>query len=220
MTDLRASHRAARRRNTLDRWTCAVVLLLALASPARADGFKPGELIQPFQLYDQHDILHGVDADTRVILFSRDMKGGDVLKAALVDMPRAYLQELKAVYITDISRMPGLIAKLFALPSMRRRPYPMLIDHDGNSTRAIPDIDGQATLVFLDALQVERIEHVADTTSVTKMLKGDPAPPVSSGPPDEQPGALSPEPGAPSPEPGAPLSEPGAPLSEPGAPLN
>ena len=81
----------------------------------------------------------------------------------------------RAVYVADISGMPGLIAKTFAIPAMRDRPYFMLLDRDGETTARLPDIEGQATLVFLDRLAVRRIVNVTEAPAVQRELESIPA---------------------------------------------
>jgi hypothetical protein len=98
------------------------------------------------------------------------MDGGDLLKQAVATLPEDYLAKVGAVYIADISGMPRIISKLFALPKMRKRPYPLLLDRSGEATERIPDVDGQATLVYLAALRVARIEHYASVAAVRGAL--------------------------------------------------
>jgi hypothetical protein len=162
-----------------------LVLVLALAAPALADDPAPplrvGDTLPELTLQDQHGAQRVVDATARVILFSRDMDGGDVLKTALEDLPEGTLEERSVVYVSDISGMPGIIARLFAVPSMRRRPYPMLLDRTGEATALLPDQPGQATMIHLDALRITRIEHFDDAEAArTRILSletpGAPAP--------------------------------------------
>lgn len=140
-----------------------LLLALAMGAPALADDPPPplrvGDTLPELTLQDQHGAQRVVDASARVILFSRDMDGGDVLKAALDDLPEGTLEMRGAVYVSDISGMPGIIARLFAVPSMRRRPYPMLLDRTGEATALLPDQPGLATMIHLDALRITRIEH-------------------------------------------------------------
>ncbi|MEZ4290979.1 MAG: pirin family protein [Myxococcota bacterium] len=124
--------------------TLALVSALALglfASSAAGDTAGVGEVLSPIALEDQHGVLHQIDDSTRVVLFSRDMDGGRLLKAALAEVPASALTERGAVYVSDISGMPRPVATLFALPGMRRRPYPMLLDRDGEATRVLPDVE-------------------------------------------------------------------------------
>jgi hypothetical protein len=151
-----------------------VLSALFLAGAAFAEPYAVGEAIEPFTLEDQHGESRTVDAAAKVILFSREMEGGDVLKQGLAEVAPDYLNEKRAFYVADISRMPGLIATMFAIPAMRDRPYSILLDRDGKTTARLPGVEGQATLVFLDGLTVRRIVHVTEPPAVRRELESTP----------------------------------------------
>ncbi len=142
---------------------------VAIADDAPAP-YAVGDTIEAFALEDQHGDSGGVDASTRVILFSRDMPGGDLLKEALEDVEAGALEARGAVYVSDISGMPALVSRLMAVPAMRRRPYDLLLDRDGDVTARLPDAIRQATLIHLDALRIERIEHASDAATIRASL--------------------------------------------------
>jgi len=139
---------------------------------------RPGDVMPALTLEDQHGAQHVVDAAVRVILFSRDMDGGEILKTALADLPPGALEAAGAVYVSDISGMPGFVVRLFALPRMRRRPYAMLLDRTGEATALLPDEPGHATLIHLQVLQIEGVEHFATSDALRERLLelGTPAP--------------------------------------------
>ena len=62
-----------------------LISLLFVAPSASAEPYTAGDRIEPFSLDDQHGETHQVDAAVAILLFSRDMPGGDVLKAALME---------------------------------------------------------------------------------------------------------------------------------------
>jgi hypothetical protein len=161
-------------------WTrrfVAVALSLSailIAGNAHAQPYAVGDTIEPFALEDQHGKSRTIDASVKVILFSRDMDGGDILKRGLADVDPGYLDGKSAVYVADISRMPRLVARMFAIPAMRDRPYAMLLDRDGKATARLPAAEGQATLIFLDELAVQRIANVAEAPAVRQELEGAP----------------------------------------------
>ena len=144
---------------------------LLLAAPVRAEPYAVGDVIEAFTLEDQHGENHSVDASVAVILFSRDMDGGEFLKEGLAEVSPDYLGGQNAVYVADISGMPGLIATMFAIPAMRDRPYAMLLDREGDTTARLPDVEGQATLIFLDGLKIERLVHVNEAAAVLRELE-------------------------------------------------
>ena len=129
------------------RFTFAVSLaLLFLAAPTRAEDTPPyvvGDLIDAIALEDQRGDPGAVDASTRVVLFSRDMDGGDLLKEALAEVSADTLATRGAVYVSDISGMPAFVARMMAVPAMRRRPYDMLLDREGDVTARLPDAEGE-----------------------------------------------------------------------------
>ena len=147
---------------------------MVLANAAFAEPYVVGDRIDPFTLEDQHGKSHTVDASAKVILFSRDMDGGDVLKEGLADVDPEYLTGRSAVYVADIAAMPRLVARMFAIPAMRERPYAMLLDRDGKGTARLPAVEGQATLLFLDQLVALRIVHVAEAPAVRRELESAP----------------------------------------------
>jgi hypothetical protein len=154
-----------------------ISLLVTTVVAAESDApYRVGDVLPEITLDDQHDERGGVDATTRILLFSRDMEGGKLLRAALEDTGEGFLQVRQVVYVSDISGMPKLVARLFAVPSMRRRPYPMLLDRTGEATARLPDVEEQATLLFLDDLRIERIEHVDSANGVRALLGLEPLP--------------------------------------------
>ncbi len=152
------------------------VALLMGAGTAVAEPYGVGDRIAEFSLDDQHGETGSVDASTRLILFSRDMDGGKHLKVGLADVDPDFLSGKKAVYVADISRMPSLITRMFALPGMRKRPYPMLLDRVGNTTHRLPDFEDQATLIYLKRLKITRVEHVTSANGVRELLGLEPLP--------------------------------------------
>ncbi len=152
------------------------VALLLGAGTAVAEPWAVGDRIAEFSLEDQHGETGSVDASTQQILFSRDMDGGKYLKEGLADVEPDFLAGKKAVYVADISRMPSLITRMFALPGMRKRPYPMLLDRVGNTTHRLPDVEEQATLIYLKRLKITRVEHVDSANGVRELLGLEPLP--------------------------------------------
>jgi hypothetical protein len=144
--------------------------LLALAAVCRAEPWAPGTALPALALDDQHGERAVVDAQVRVVVFTHDMKGGDVVREALADVDQRFLDAHRIVYVADISGMPGLIARFVAVPRMRGRPYRMLLDRDGEATRDVPRARDVPTLVLVDGGRVTRIEHPRDPAALRAAL--------------------------------------------------
>jgi hypothetical protein len=158
-----------------------LVSALFLASGAGADEtpapYGEGDRMVPFTLEDQHGEPASVDDRVRVVLFAADMDAGDLVNEALE--PDASLHDLAAhgaVFVSDIHRMPALISRLFALPSMRRRPYRMLLDREPGPTLRLPRQEGRVTVLRLENLVIRSVEFVDDSAGVATALRGEVTP--------------------------------------------
>jgi hypothetical protein len=161
------------------RGACANALLVLLAAlPAVAQGPKlVPERLAAFELSDQHGASHRVDGAVRVLILSRDMDGGAVVREALEtpgEQAAAFLAELRAVYVADVSRMPAIVRSLLAVPRMRSRPYPVLLDTNGEVTRALPSEPGLASVLWLQDLRPVRVEMVGEPGELLEELGREP----------------------------------------------
>ena len=58
-----------------------------------------------------------------------------------------------------VSRMPALVRGMIAKPRMRRRPYPVLLDEEGDATAVLPSREGRPTVLLLEAGRIRRVAH-------------------------------------------------------------
>lgn len=111
----------------------ACLLLLCLIS-ASAMALETGERLAPWTLLDQHDQAYTLDNQLQVLLVAQSMDAAKLVDAALQGKPKGYLEQRHTVFLADISRMPKVIATLFALPKMRDYNYRILLDRDARIT--------------------------------------------------------------------------------------
>ncbi|MFT5235662.1 MAG: hypothetical protein ACI90A_001025 [Shewanella sp.] len=143
-----------------------------LANFAQASFYVAGDQVAPIQLENQFEEQVKVNANTLVILFSRGMKGGDIIKEAL-DLQIADGETIPAtqVYIADISGMPSLIAKFVAIPQMKDLPFPIGLDREGEVTKLLPSDADMATLILLNNLKVIEVHNFGSSTELAKALR-------------------------------------------------
>lgn len=147
------------------------MVLLALAFVTAT--LAPGALLPPLALDDQHDVPVTVGPTTRVLLFTRDMDAGAIVKEALAEHG-ALLGRAQALYVSDISAMPSMVATVFAVPAMRNRPYRMMLDRDGTATADFPAEPGKVTLLRLTDLRIDAIEYLDSAAAVRAALAAPP----------------------------------------------
>lgn len=159
------------------RWAVALVYFLSIfvsVGNAESDFLRIGNQMKPFSLEDQHGKEHPMDSSIRLILFARNRAGAGVMTAFMEGRDGEFLTRRGIAYVNDISAMPSFAATLFALPKMRRRPYPILLDRDAEITARFPDKPGFATLIHLRELRVRNIEFLSDAQAIGKRLEAMP----------------------------------------------
>ena len=148
----------------------AALLLLCLLSTA-ALALEPGERLAPWTLLDQFDAPYTLNDETRILLVARDMDGAKLVNAALEGKPKGYLDERQAVFLADVSRMPGVIATLFALPKMRDYNYRILLDRDARIAPRYLAGEGEVLWLQLDGLQIVSQQVFTHTDDLRQALE-------------------------------------------------
>jgi hypothetical protein len=156
---------------TLRFWVFAFLVVFAAGSIETALALGLGSQVKPFSLADQHGASHTVDEGVRVIILTRDMAAGEMMKSALGTNGKSLLANHHAVYVSDISGMPSFVRNLVALPKLKERPYPMLLDTSGDLSARLPSKDKHATLIFLDKLHITAVEYLSNPNSLAPALE-------------------------------------------------
>ncbi|MDU9392986.1 FAD/FMN-containing dehydrogenase [Pseudomonas sp. zfem002] len=147
----------------------ACVLLLGLL-PFMANAAEVGERLTPFTLADQHDHTFTLDASTRVLLAAGDMDGAKLVKAALAEQPKGWLEARHAAFVADIQGMPALISKLFAIPKMRDYSYRVILDREGQVVPGYAVAPGQVQWLQLDNGTLLAKRSFSDAETLRKAL--------------------------------------------------
>ena len=129
-----------------------------------------GDTIEPITLQDQHDKTRTVDGSTKLILFTTGMQGGKVVRKAIDNEQPDYLAKRNALFISNISGMPGFIANTFALPKMKKHEYSIVLDREGDVTKKFPSQDNSTTIVRLDNLKIKSISFTKDPKEITQAI--------------------------------------------------
>lgn len=134
------------RRTALSHRPLAVCLLLCLpwwAVGLHATPLVPGASTPSITVEDQHGKAVRVDASTRRVLFTAERAVNDMVSKLLSAQPVGVLDRQQAVYVADITAMPSLVTRLFALPKMRELPFSMGLVRDAAQVAQVADIPRQ-----------------------------------------------------------------------------
>lgn len=139
---------------------------LALASPP----LQPGQALPELTLKDQHDQAWKVSADTKLVLFAAGRKASNLVQTVLADQPAGFLATRQAVYLADLSRMPGFVTRTFALPALREMPFVLGVVLDEALLKDWPRQDGAVTLIALQDGRVSTVSHASTEAQLRTAL--------------------------------------------------
>lgn len=122
-------------------------------------------------LKDQFDKTQNIDQSTKIVIFAHDMDGNDIVEEALASYDADKLTAMNTVFLADISGMPSLIGKLFALPAMRKRAYPIMLDREGKLVEGFKVKEEQVTVMFLDNLAITDTKLVKTGSELSTLLE-------------------------------------------------
>lgn len=146
-----------------------LVLSSLMAFSLNATVLTQGQTMPIIGLQDQHDILQQVNSNTQRILFSRDMAGSKIIQASIEALGGKLPENV--IYIADISGMPSIISKLFALPKMKKYSFPVALDKEGEITSTLPSKEDNASLINLDNMKITEVQFFDTAKSLEKALK-------------------------------------------------
>jgi hypothetical protein len=123
------------------------------------------------ELKDQHDQTVAINEQTNLVLFAAGKSTSALMSKVLEDLPPTTLKDKKAIYVADISGMPGFITKMIAIPKMQKRPYTIAILRDETQSKLFPQKDDAITIIKLKSGKVTEITFVTKEEEVTKALQ-------------------------------------------------
>ncbi len=154
-------------------WTLALALLLGLVTgaPAQAAAVAVGQALPALSLKDQHDKPWQITPSTRLVMFAAGRKASNLAQGVLQALPKDQLTRKNAVYLADMSKMPGFITRTFALPTLREMPYLIGVSLDEATLAAWPRQTDAVTLIELDQSVVKAIRFVTTEADLRAALE-------------------------------------------------
>lgn len=137
-----------------------ILLCFGLNASVVAAELRVGDDLPAITLKNQHDKPITVAADVQTLLFVVEKPAGEVLSGYLKKQPDDFLISKKAYFMADISGMPSMVIKMFALPTMRKRPWSALLGYSASELAFMPHQKDHVTVVKLKAGKVDEIMFV------------------------------------------------------------
>ncbi|WP_320035536.1 hypothetical protein [Halarcobacter sp.] len=137
------------------------ILVLTLISSIYlfANSFKVGDDIGHFSLPNQFDEKKDVDSKIQTIIVSFEKDTGKDINTFLASKKADFLDKHHAVFIANISGMPSIITKLFAMPKMRDYKHSILLIYDDADNRFV-NKEEKSTLYKLENGVIKSISYI------------------------------------------------------------
>jgi hypothetical protein len=147
-----------------------LVLVLAIATAASAATWDTGERLPAVTFTDQFDEEHDLADCNGLVMFAPDRDSAEIVTSVMATADARRPDGQALCYVTDISGMPALITKMFALPAMRDYGYPVMLGRDAEATAMMPRRNGEVTLVTTRDGIVQQISYAADAQALRQAL--------------------------------------------------
>lgn len=139
------------------------LLASAVTFSAQADNrLAVSDAFPALSLNDQHDEPVAVPGDADVLFFAESKDADDWFDKTISEFDPALLLEGKWLYLSDISRMPSLVTRMFALPSLRGRDYPVALIREGEKAESLPAQDECITVFLMQSQTISAIDYWCD----------------------------------------------------------
>lgn len=115
-----------------------------------------------FELSNQHEQkLNLVEHSYSHLLYASDMEGYKLLNSYLVSNPESikHLSSHRLLYVAEISKMPSLISRMFAIPKMKKLNYSIFLDKTGEVTKDWEKTPNGITVLSLNKGEYLKITH-------------------------------------------------------------
>ncbi|MGA2248126.1 MAG: hypothetical protein ABSH48_24340 [Verrucomicrobiota bacterium] len=132
----------------INRWPALLALCAASVVSVHAAELKVGDAVPTFSAKDQFGKDFKFEAGLHFLLLGFDMGASKPANLKLAGLGAGWLEKQKAAYVLDIHTMPG-VARLFALPKMRKYPHRIILGDDEKLLAPFPRQAGRITVLVL-----------------------------------------------------------------------
>ncbi len=146
-----------------------IILALLLVTSLFSNEIKKDEKLRVFALPDQFGVYHTVDRHTKMYIVSFEKDTGKDVNTFLASKPKDYLQKHDAVFIANISKMPAIITKYFAMPKLKKYKHRILLINNEKDDRFRAK-EEKITLYELENSVVKKIYFIDNAKEIEALL--------------------------------------------------
>ena len=146
-----------------------ILIMLFVTFVTFANALNIGDSLPTFSIKDQFEKAHTLKNDTQTIIVASGKGTSEIIRDYLLKQEGDFLTKNNAAYIADISGMPSLIAKFFALPKMKKYPFSVLLV-DEEQTKKFSKQDDKITIYKVSEGKVISINYITNEAELAKVF--------------------------------------------------
>jgi len=150
----------------------AALALIPLGLGAAA--LESGAELPALKLSDQFDKPVVIGPATQVLVFTAEKPASDLVIKVLGSKPKGALESLGLVYVADISAMPAVISRMFALPKLRELPFSVALAREATAVADLPRRAGFATVIHLKSGRITQVRYAQTETQLLQAMETGP----------------------------------------------
>ena len=127
-----------------------------------------GNSLENFELNDQFGETHTIQADIEKVIFAFEQDPAHAVNDYLATQTSTYLQDIKAIFVADVSAAPGIIRKMFIMPGLKDFEHSVLIFEDESlaAPYRVGADEESIVIVYLDNRKIVEVKKVAATKEI------------------------------------------------------
>ena len=137
---------------------------VTVSSGEISKGIKVGEELAPYTFKDQFDVEHSLTNKVKKVIFVFTKPTGHLMRVFLGQKEIDYLDKRDIDFIADVSGMPSVIYKMFALPDLKNSKYPILIIKEKENALRFRN-EEQKNAVMIISLKNKIVQNVKFVTN-------------------------------------------------------
>ncbi len=146
-----------------------IFIIIFISLYVFANNFKISDHISSFLIPDQFNKLHTIDENIQTIIVSFEKGTSTDINKFLKSKKDNFLEQHKSVFIANITDMPSILTKFFAIPKMKTYKHKILLINDENDHRFTKK-DSKITIYKLKNGIIKNIFYISNIKELNKIF--------------------------------------------------
>lgn len=151
-----------------------LILFVVLFASLGAETLKVSsalDSLHKFGYKSQHNKRLMIPNVVETIIISFEKDNSAMINEYLNKQKSQYLDSYNSIFIADISKMPSIITKLFALPKMKTYKHTIYLHNADQFAKFVPSKEGKATIVTFKDKEVQSISFIETIDELKLVLE-------------------------------------------------